>query len=174
MEQILITEASLINMRDVQRIARETFAETFSEANTVENMTRYLQENFSDEKIKTELSNPDTQFFIAWEGEAAIGYLKVNSGQAQTELQDPGSLEIERIYVKSNYHGKKVGQMLYGKAVETARSLKKSFIWLGVWEENLKAIRFYEKNGFIAFDKHVFVFGEDRQTDIMMKKVLAL
>jgi diamine N-acetyltransferase len=74
--------------------------------------------------------------------------------------------------VKSTYHGKKVGQLLYNKALEIAKRQKKSLIWLGVWEENPKAIRFYEKNGFVAFDKHIFKFGEDEQTDVMMKKVI--
>jgi ribosomal protein S18 acetylase RimI-like enzyme len=45
-------------------------------------------------------------------------------------------------------------------------------VWLGVWEKNLRAISFYEKNGFIAFDQHIFQLGDDRQTDIMMKKLI--
>ena len=89
---------------------------------------------------------------------------------AQTELKDEISLEIERIYVKKAHQGKKVGQVLFERALETARLQNKTYLWLGVWEENLKAIRFYEKNGFVAFDKHIFKFGEDEQTDIMMKK----
>ena len=135
-------------------------------------MKKYLAENFSDEKMTTELNNPESQFYIAWDEQSPVGYLKVNSGQAQTELKDSNSLEIERIYVKKAYHGKKVGQILYEKSLEAALLQKNEFLWLGVWEENPKAIRFYEKNGFVAFDKHIFKFGEDEQTDIMMKKVL--
>ncbi|WP_229213788.1 GNAT family N-acetyltransferase [Dyadobacter psychrotolerans] len=74
--------------------------------------------------------------------------------------------------MKNTYHGKKVGQLLYEKSVEFARLQKNDYAWLGVWEENPKAIRFYEKNGFVAFSKHIFLFGQDEQTDIMMKKVL--
>jgi len=160
------------DLRAIQEIAKETFYETFAEANTEEDMERYLTDNFSDAKIAVELSNPNSQFYIAWEDERTIGYLKINSGAAQTELQDETSLEIERIYVKKAYHGKKVGQILYEKALEIAQFKKKDYLWLGVWEENPKAIRFYEKNGFVAFDKHVFKFGGDEQTDIMMKKKL--
>lgn len=172
MERILISKASLNDLKAVQVIAKETFFETFAQANTEADMKKYLDENFTDDKIRGELSHPDSLFFIAWEGESAIGYLKVNSGKAQTELQDEHSLEIERIYVKSAYHGKNVGKLLYDKALEIAKLQKKSSIWLGVWEENPKAIRFYEKNGFVAFDKHIFKFGEDEQTDVMMKRVI--
>ncbi|MNE41268.1 Protease synthase and sporulation negative regulatory protein PAI 1 [compost metagenome] len=81
-------------------------------------------------------------------------------------------MEIERIYVLRAFHGKKVGQILYEKALQIAEVLGLSFIWLGVWEKNLRAIQFYEKNGFVAFDKHIFKLGDDEQTDIMMKKEL--
>jgi ribosomal protein S18 acetylase RimI-like enzyme len=79
-------------------------------------------------------------------------------------------LEIERIYVLGQYQSKKVGQLLFEKAIETAKQLSASYIWLGVWEENSRAISFYKRNGFEVFDKHVFKLGEEEQTDLMMKR----
>lgn len=101
-----------------------------------------------------------------------IGYLKINTGDAQTEIQDSQTLEIERIYVLKEFHGKKVGQLLYEKAIQIATGLKVNYIWLGVWEQNLRALQFYKKNGFLAFDKHMFKLGNDEQIDIMMKLAL--
>ncbi|MCE7065133.1 GNAT family N-acetyltransferase [Dyadobacter sp. CY326] len=172
MNQITTSQASLEDLAILQQIARETFFETFAEANTEADMKKYLAENFSNEKMTAELNNLESQFFIAWHDQSPVGYLKVNFGMAQTELKDSTSLEIERIYVKNAYHGKEVGQILYEKSLKIAQLRNNAFLWLGVWEENKKAIRFYEKNGFVAFDKHIFKFGEDEQTDIMMKKVL--
>lgn len=173
MSQITITKASIHDLETIQLIATETFAETFAESNTEDDLNNYLKTHFTREQIGSELTNPDSLFFIAWDQADPVGYLKLNSGPAQTELKDAVSMEIERIYVKGSYHGKKVGQLLYETALETALLHRKSYIWLGVWEENPKAIRFYEKNGFVAFDKHLFRMGEDEQTDIMMKKVLS-
>lgn len=173
MKQVTIHKAELGDLSTVQQIARETFTETFAEANTDEDMRKYLRENFSDTKVSAELSHPDSQFYIAWEGGAPVGYLKINTGEAQTEPQGETALEIERIYVKNAYHGKKVGQQLYEQALAVAREKNKTILWLGVWEENPKAIRFYEKNGFVAFDKHIFRFGDDAQTDVLMRKELA-
>ena len=68
--------------------------------------------------------------------------------------------------------GKKVGQLLYEKAMAIAGELAVNYVWLGVWEKNARAIRFYSKNGFEPFDKHIFKLGDDVQTDIMMKKPL--
>lgn len=172
MEQIEITIAYLKDLGTIQVIGRQTFLETFADSNTEDDMNEYLEENFNEQKVRSELENADSSFFIAWENEIPVGYLKVNVGIAQTELQDNTSLEIERIYVKSSHHGKKVGQLLYEKALEMGLLQNKVYLWLGVWEENLRAIRFYEKNGFVAFDKHIFKVGNDKQTDIMMKKIL--
>lgn len=172
MSSIIISKSGEKDLEILQNIGIQTFTETFAEDNTEEAMKKYLEESFNTEKIKSELNNPDSHFYIAWEEDNPVGYLKVNTGKAQTELQDETSLEIERIYVKKSHHGKKVGQLLYDQALETARHLNKSYLWLGVWEENLRALSFYRKNGFVEFDKHIFRLGEEEQTDLMMKKIL--
>ncbi|WP_114820155.1 GNAT family N-acetyltransferase [Chryseobacterium sp. KLBC 52] len=172
MSSIIINTSSEKDLEILQNIGIQTFTETFAEDNTEEAMKKYLEESFNTEKIKSELNNPGSFFYIAWEEDNPVGYLKVNAGKAQTELQDESSLEIERIYVKKSHHGKKVGQLLYNQSLETAKQLGKSYLWLGVWERNLRALQFYKKNGFVEFDKHIFRLGEEEQTDLMMKKIL--
>ena len=168
-------EIKLVELADVialQKISRDTFFETFAQVNSPENMKKYLEENLSEEKLIEELSNPASTFYFALDQEKIIGYLKVNLAGAQTDLNDSNALEIERIYVSKEYHGKNIGQMLYEKAISIAKEMSASYVWLGVWEENPRAISFYKKNGFVEFDKHIFILGDDKQTDIMMKLVL--
>jgi ribosomal protein S18 acetylase RimI-like enzyme len=71
--------------------------------------------------------------------------------------------------VLNAYLGKKIGQQLYDKAIHIATKMQMEYVWLGVWEENQRALNFYKKNGFVEFDKHIFKLGDDEQTDIMMK-----
>ncbi|RZK14440.1 MAG: GNAT family N-acetyltransferase [Pedobacter sp.] len=172
MSTIKILPATKADFKTLQEIGKKTFYETFSASNSDEVMQRYLNESFSEEKVKSELDNPQSLFYIAWDNQWPIGYLKLNRSEAQTELQENDSLEIERIYVLSDYQGKKVGQLLYDKAFEIAKENEKISIWLGVWEKNPKAIRFYEKNGFVPFSSHVFKMGDEEQTDIMMRKTI--
>lgn len=172
MASIIINKASSEDWETVQSLGIQTFTETFAKDNSEEAMKKYLEESFNTEKLKAELNNKESHFFVAWEEDNPVGYLKVNAGSAQTEIQDEAGLEIERIYVKQSHHGKKMGQLLYDKALETAQQLNKSYLWLGVWEENLRALNFYRKNGFVEFDKHIFRLGDEEQTDLMMKKVL--
>lgn len=172
MSSIQIIPATTADVLTLLSIGRQTFFETFAESNTEENMAKYLEEGFSEEKLTAELSHPDSAFYFAVNNEQVIGYLKINRGASQTEQQTSKALEIERIYVLKAYHGKNIGQLLYEKAMQLAEQQQVDYVWLGVWEENPRAIRFYEKNGFVAFDKHIFKLGDDEQTDIMMKRPL--
>jgi diamine N-acetyltransferase len=172
MNEIILKQAGPEGGNLLQQLGKRTFYETFAESNDEETIQNYLERSFSPEKVAQELSNPDSYFFIAYEQDTAVGYLKLNTAEAQTELQGNSALEIERIYVLKDFHGKKVGQLLFEKAIGIARQLNKEFIWLGVWEQNTRAVRFYEKNGFMAFDTHVFKMGDEEQTDILMKKIL--
>lgn len=160
------------DIEKLQKIGKQTFNETFSDQNTAENMSKYLDEKFSIKKLTTELNDENATFYFATIDTNIIGYLKLNSGKSQTEIKDDKGLEIERIYVTKEYQGKKVGQILCNKALEIAKLKKSDYVWLGVWEENIKAINFYKKNGFVTFDKHIFKLGAEQQTDLMMKLIL--
>jgi diamine N-acetyltransferase len=172
MENIEIVKVSLADIADLQQIGRQTFFETFSDGNTEENMSKYLEEGFSLEKLTNELKDANAEFYFAKFQGQVIGYLKLNFGESQTELKDEKALEIERIYVLKEFHGKSVGQLLYDQAIKIAKDKLVDYVWLGVWEENPRAISFYKKNGFVEFDKHIFILGDDEQTDIMMKMYL--
>jgi ribosomal protein S18 acetylase RimI-like enzyme len=173
MPPITSEKVTIDRIVELQLISRQTFYETFADGNTEANMTQYLDEGFSIAKLTSELNNPNSSFYFATSDGAIIGYLKLNVGSAQTEMQDENPLEIERIYVLKAYQGQGVGQLLYDKAIEIARQMSAAYVWLGVWEKNPRAISFYKKNGFVAFDTHIFILGNDRQTDIMMRLEMA-
>ncbi len=169
MSVCIIRAISISDLAQLQKIGKTTFAETFTEHNTKEDLDNYSELSFSYEKLSSELNNPNSSFYFAEIEHNVVGYLKINFGASQTELKDNEALEIERIYVLQAFHGKKIGQALYEKAISIAKEMKVKYVWLGVWEQNNKAIQFYKKNGFVQFDTHIFKLGNDEQTDIMMK-----
>ena len=153
----------------LQQFGKVVFNATFAAANNPENIRTYMEHAFHEDTIKAELGHADSEFWLATEDGNAAGYLKINFREAQTEPVGPGGMEIQRIYVSEDFQGKGVAQVLMSKARERAEASGVDFIWLGVWEHNPRAIRFYEKNGFSAFDTHVFHMGDEAQTDIMMQ-----
>jgi ribosomal protein S18 acetylase RimI-like enzyme len=166
---IEIKKATLEDLSSIQSISKQSFTETFASINTPENIEKYLQESFNTAQLTLEINNSDSLFYLAYWDSMPIGFLKVNLGAAQTEYLEEPTLEIQRIYVLQDFHGKKIGQLLLDQAVKVARQYSVDYIWLGVWEENHKALHFYTKNGFITFDKHIFTLGDDQQTDLLMK-----
>lgn len=167
-----IKQCTAADIEQLMQICRRTFSETFSSQNTAENMQRYLDETYSAQRLAEELSCADSFTYIAYEGEIAVGYIKLNRGSAQTEAGFDNSLEIQRIYLISDVKGRGFGRQLAEFAQSKARQLGLDYIWLGVWEHNLPAIGFYERLGFRRFSQHTFVLGEDKQTDILMRKSL--
>ena len=97
------------------------------------------------------------------------GYAKVNFVPAQTELHDNSSLEVARLYLLEKYIGMGLGKVLLNHTINFAKLNRKKYLWLGVWEKNKRAIKFYEKHGLSIFSSHPFPFGDELQTDFLMK-----
>lgn len=174
MNNIEIRKVTINDIDPLQKIARKTFFETFSAGNTEQNMKMYLDEGLSVTKLTSELNDKNSEFYFATLDNHVIGYLKINFGPSQTDIQDDNTVEIERIYVLKEFQGKNVGTLLLDKALQLSGQKNARYVWLGVWEENPGAIRFYRKNGFTDFGKHIFKLGDDEQTDIMMKLDLTI
>ena len=174
MNNLLIVPAITAEVELLQQLGKQTFLESFGADNTPENMKLYLQENFSIPKLTAEMTNPDSEFYFAMLKTQPVGYLKLNFRTAQTEQFNSRAVELERIYVLQSHQGQKIGQHLFNQALTVASEYKAPFLWLGVWEHNIKAIAFYRKNGFFEFDKHSFMLGKEEQTDILMRLNLPL
>ncbi len=150
-------------------IAKKTFIEAFEKDNNPDDFKTYIDRAFTTSTIKKQLENPDSTFYFVSEDAILVGYLKLNTNQAQSELQDNDSIEIERIYVLKEYQGKQIGKQMLRYAFNIGIQKKKTYVWLGVWQKNLDAIRFYEKYGFQKFDTHPYFIGNDKQTDWLMR-----
>lgn len=166
---IYITGVEEKDLDALRTISIETFTETFREHNTEEDMRKYVSENLSPERLRQELNTAGSRFYFMHHGHELAGYMKLNSGAAQTVEGKTATLEIERIYVPGKFHGQQMGKSLLQHAIAVAKEAAYHTIWLGVWERNSKAIAFYERNGFVKTGSHDFVLGDDVQTDYIME-----
>ena len=160
------------DISDVQQLANlslETFSDAFGTQNDPDDFEAYLTSAFNSEKLLSELENPNSSFYFVLLGEAIVGYLKINFDDAQSDIHDPNSLELERIYILNSHQGKNLGSWALEQTFQLAKKSKKQYIWLGVWERNQKAIKFYERFGFKKFGEHAFFIGSDRQIDWLMR-----
>lgn len=151
------------------KISRKTFVDAFEKANNPIDFKNYTNQAFSHDSLLRELDNTDTSFYFVFKDTHLSGYFKLNENQSQTDLKSKETIELERIYVLQNFQGQQIGKWILNRVKKIAFEKQKKFLWLGVWEENGKAIKFYEKHGFSKFAKHPYYIGNDKQTDWLMR-----
>ena len=150
-------------------MSRETFYETFAVHNTRADMDKFLSEQFSKEMLMAQVGAKDYVFYIAYVDEQPAGYLFLKNGaEAGTGSRYP--IEISRLYARNSFIGKGIGRSLMETALQYAVQNGNDCIWLGVWELNHRAIRFYTSFGFEKFGEHDFILGNDLQHDWLMKR----
>ncbi|MBU5366293.1 N-acetyltransferase [Enterococcus devriesei] len=168
----MIRPCSLEDLTELQAISRETFKETFAADNDPADLEEYLAAAYNVEKLQRELKQPESRFYFIYLAEQVAGYLKLNTGDAQTEAIDPKGLEVERIYIRKAFKRQGLGRQLLDYAFELAVQESRASIWLGVWEDNQNALKFYHSFGFKQVGAHDFYVGTDKQTDLLMRKSL--
>ena len=157
------------DITELMTISRTTFSDAFRAQNNPADFNSYLDKAFSRTQLDKELDNPKmTFYFVYFEGVLAA-YFKLNEGDAQTDIKQEDSMELERIYVLKASQGKQLGKRILDWIKDWVKGNEKSFLWLGVWEKNPRAIAFYERHGFYKFGTHPYFIGEDEQTDWLMR-----
>jgi diamine N-acetyltransferase len=171
-DSITIRTCTLHDTDKIISLGIRTFRDTFDEFNSTEDMMLYLTETFNKKRIQKEIAELGSVFFMAEIDGDAIGYARVRTSPIPREIDSERALEIERLYADKKYLGKRVGYLLMSECLNYAKDNGFDTVWLGVWENNARAIAFYQRWGFTRFGEHVFHVGNDPQTDhLMMKKL---
>ncbi|MBS4064714.1 MAG: GNAT family N-acetyltransferase [Chitinophagaceae bacterium] len=170
--EIQIRKATVADAELIADLSRTTFYDAFAKDNTKENMDDFMNNVFTKDALMQEVLNNEGIFILAFDGEEAVGYARMREQNKEQILEGENAVEIARIYSTQAAIGKGVGPALMKACIDIALDMKRSVIWLGVWEKNQRAIAFYQKWGFEKFGEHIFPIGTDPQTDWLMKKAL--
>lgn len=155
------------------RIAAQTFRDAFGEDNRPEDLALHLERAYGPTQQGGELADPMIRTLLAHIGPALAAYAQLRVGPAPPCVASVSPLEIWRFYVAKEWHGRGLAQALMQEVDVAARSLGADAVWLGVWERNPRAIAFYRKAGFVDVGSHLFMVGNDAQTDRIMVRPVA-
>ncbi len=169
---MVITPVRPDELRTLCELGRSTFDTAFRAQNTPGDFNKYVEYAFAKAQLQKELSDPQSFFYFGRVNDTLIAYIKINTNNAQSELREAEGVELERIYVIKDHQGSGYGKQLLTFAENWSLERNKKYIWLGVWEHNIDAIRLYEQMGFKKFDTHIYYIGTDPQTDHLMRKEL--
>lgn len=169
-----IRRAESHDARRLAELAERTFRETFESANTRENMNLHCSTHFGEPIQEREILDPSTSTLVCEDGGELIGYAQLRRGPAPHHLVAARPVEILRLYVAKEWHGRGIAQELMAEAIRLGERNGADLVWLGVWEHNPRAIAFYRKFGFEEDGSHTFPLGHDPQRDIIMKRSVNL
>ena len=172
MDALIFKRCTVADLDQLIHVSKSTFADAFEKLNTPEDFKLYTDKAFNKSQIQKELVNPNSHFYFVYLENNLAGYFKINFNEAQNEQFNVPTIELERIYVVKDFQNKNIGNNILKEVLSIAQNHNTVFIWLGVWEENKKAIAFYKRHGFVVFGSHDFMLGTDLQTDILMRYYL--
>lgn len=172
--EIKIRRGNIDDAEKLAPLAIKIFNDTFAghPLNKPEDMKVYIDEAFSLEQVRRELTDNETIVFIVENENEMVGFAKLHEHSTEDCVSDKNPIEIQRFYIAHEFHGQGIAQKLMETCLTEARNRNFQTIWLGVWEHNYRAQRFYEKLGFNKAGSHVFQLGSDPQIDWVMEKKL--
>lgn len=164
-----IRKAEISDLKIICALGITTFYEAYFEQDDPRDLANYVLESFSLEQIEKELRDENSTFFIAEANGRVVGYAKLRENSEVDCLKTGEAIELQRIYILERARGKGIGDALMKRCFDGARAKGYKAIWLGVWERNLAAQRFYEKLGFVKAGELRFLYGEKMETNFVLK-----
>lgn len=169
---LIVRTAEPADAADIAELGARTFLAAFEADNRPEDIHAYVAEAFSRDTIERELNVPHSVFFLAVHGSNNLGYARLRKSKAPDCVAGPKPIELERIYIDENHQGSGVGARLMQAVIDYARNEGSGSVWLGVWERNAGARKFYESQGFVLVGTKYFMVGNDKQNDVVMSRLL--
>jgi ribosomal protein S18 acetylase RimI-like enzyme len=149
-------------------LAEESFRETFSRMNTVEDMNLHCRTSYSEAIQSAEISDSNMVTLVCEDGGGLVAFAQVRWSKAPACVSAKNPGEIRRLYAAKPWHGKGTAQDMMESCIKEMTKRESDVVWLGVWERNSRAISFYKKSGFTEVGSHIFPLGTDPQRDIIM------
>ena len=168
----IIRPAAAGDAAALAEFAERVFDEVFSEGNDPGDMASYLNEAFSPDIQRAEITAPGSIVLLAVDPSSRelAGYLHIAPAERPECVDGDAPAELKRLYVDPALHGRRIGKRLLDEGIARAKANGVKTLWLGVWERNFKAQGFYTREGFTRVGDHPFVLGSDTQTDWIMQR----
>ncbi|MEP6901676.1 MAG: GNAT family N-acetyltransferase [Actinomycetota bacterium] len=170
--KIKIRQGTAADAKLISVLGTVSFYEAYFEQDDAHDLANYIQESFELEKIRAEIEDTKTTFFIIYSDEKAVGYAKLCEDSKVYCIESENSIELRRIYTIERVYGTGIGESLLKYCLATARARGFEILWLGVWEENIRAQKFYAKHGFTRVGEISFPYGETVGINFVLEKVL--
>jgi len=152
--------------------ASSAFADWYAPLNDPEDMRLHLDATFSSEKQAAEIALADHWYLLAEDGGRIVAYALVAEGSPEPSVTAARPAQIKRFYLDRAWHGSGLATRLMDATIARLASHAADVAWLTAWTQNPRAVRFYEKSGFVRTGEAIFHLGRSPQTDHVLARGL--
>jgi ribosomal protein S18 acetylase RimI-like enzyme len=170
---VIIRRATEGDAELLSTIALKIFLDTFGPQNASRDIEIHAARSYGPEIQLGELRDPGKIYLVAEVDGAPAGFAMLGEPKSDSCRAFESPVELFRFYVDKAWHGQGIAQQMMDAVDDVARSLGGQTLCLGVWEHNPRAIRFYEKIGFVDAGSQLYMLGEDEQTDRVMVRQIS-
>ena len=165
-----IRQATISDVQIISALGITTCYEAYFELDRSNDLAEYCVNFFSLEQITAEFEDANSKFLLAEFNGKAIGYVKLREGKKIECLRDKNAIEVQRIYLLEKMKGKNIGKALMEKCFEIGKEKGYETLWLGVWDKNVAAQKFYEKIGMKIVGTTDFSDGKNEFINLVFAK----
>ncbi len=171
-DQIFFRTATLEDLPLLVDLAADSFRQAYHEVWESAGLEDYISRSFTPEQLGAELRHPDCTFILMGHQQAVAGYAKLRHGHNPPDMEKKRAIQIGRFYLRNDYYGQGLGDRLMEHCLQTVREAGYTTVWLAVWPENTRAVRFYQRWGFSVTGYYPFYHGDVVAQDWLMQKEL--
>lgn len=155
-----IEEATFDHIDLIIEIGKQSFIESHGNSASLEDVNDFIAKTYSKEALLKEFKDENVKYHILfYKGEVA-GFSKIEWNTVHENINSPHLAKLDRIYLLKKYYDKKLGFQLLDFVIELSKKNHQNGVWLAVWVENQRAIRFYSKTGFKIVGEYDFKISE--------------
>lgn len=156
--------------RALSVLAVETFRDAFAHLYSPNDLKLFLESNYTESMQLSELERPDYKTLLLVCKETIIGFCTIRFGSREEQINGPDPVaEIWRFYISKAYIGMGVAKIIMDRVLQVLQENRISVVWLGVWENNIRAQKFYKKFGFEEVGYHDFIVGTTADRDLLFQ-----
>ena len=161
----------------LHELAAATFALACPPGTAQEHIDAFIAEHFTLDRFTGYLADPGRALRLLVDDDGtAIGYTMLVFGDpidpdVLAAVTHRPTAELSKLYVLPASHGAGGARTLMEATLDDARSRGVTSVWLGVNQQNARAIRFYGKSGFAVVGTKTFLVGPERHDDFVMEQV---
>jgi len=144
----------------LSEIAKRAFFESHGHSASPEDVNAFAAQTYTPDVIRQELNNEKNIYLIIYHDNRPAGYSKIIFNSPYPNSREKKITKLERLYLLKEFYGLNLGTELFQFNIELARKNYQTGIWLYVWKENPRAVRFYTKLGFEIIGSYDFKLSE--------------